>query len=233
MNRKKDVFQEAGFDLASLGEEAWWEKFNMCIWGTQRRHRPATPGVMLSYPKHSLSIHNPEKSVLPQILLGLVPPAHPRFNAERLSRPIFVRWVSETRLRQKHYMKLYPRQNMLKEHPSTECLLWHLCSRGIKIPKLHPLEKSNHISNCSSAAGYVSSQFPSCAAELVLSHKSQILLEEPSSFLFSLCHLISVVFLAFRCCRNPWLAPHSLINLKFTWNLPDYRNTYSKMLHKR
>lgn len=83
--------------------------------------------------------------------------------------------VCTTKLPQKPYMKLHLQQNiqlLIREHTSRQCLLWHLCSRGIKIQELHPLEKSNHLSNCLSAVCYVNShkpQFPPCVAEAVSS----------------------------------------------------------------
>lgn len=47
-------------------------------------------------PKHSMSIHKPEKSVLPlkyEVVLSLASPAQPRFKADRLRRSIFGRWL--------------------------------------------------------------------------------------------------------------------------------------------
>ena len=148
----------------------------------QRGQWPAAPLVMLSYPKHRMSIHKPEerpKHFSPK-MRGCTYSFQPTQITQDLRQtgsagPFLEDAVSMTRLPQKPYMKLHLRQNMrllIKEHTFRQCLLWRLCSRGVKIQELHPLEKSNHLSNCLSAVCYINShkpQFPSCVAEPVSS----------------------------------------------------------------
>lgn len=202
------LFQEAGFDLASLGESWWLQKLKRHLRNTERTL------AMLSCPSTPCP-YKPDKSVLPckhEIVLSLASPAHPRLKADRLSRPIFARFClwDKADAETLHEVTLVTQlvQLLLKEHPFRESLLWHLCSRGIKIQKLHPLEKPNHVSSCSSAIGHVSSH-SSHHVWLNWCRAAQVTDFAWGALFFPLEFVLShTCVLAFRCCKNPWIAFH-------------------------